>query len=332
MWRLVAVALLTAGSVVGARANEGASGLESCFQAARIADAICSRLDDDPVQRLDCFQKTRAAQLECLEHVLTEVSPKGAAPEPPSGSVRPEPSTSSAPPTVPSEAGPSKEAGSSKEPVPPRTAEAPTGTVSADQPAVAPRPNPQALPTDLPPGLPAGDAARPARPDVPGRVVDLPAREPAADWLVSETTSPVDYTPLLTALKHSSSSAKDAPNTLIIRCLGQRTELLVRTEGAWGALRAGELRVDYQVNEQPIVKQQWTLSPDGKTASAKEDPVGLLRSLSNEARLKITVTDRAAASHEATFHLAGWDAIREKIAAACKWAPASNRALTDKRE
>ena len=125
---------------------------------------------------------------------------------------------------------------------------------------------------------------------------------------------------------------KDAPNTLIIRCLGQRTELLVRTEGAWGALRAGELRVDYQVNEQPMVKQQWTLSPDGKTASAKDDPVGLLRSLSDNARLKIVVTDRAAAGHEATFRLAGWDAIREKIAAACKWAPATGRALTDKRE
>jgi hypothetical protein len=180
--------------------------------------------------------------------------------------------------------------------------------------------------------LPASNSARPARAEVPGRVVDLPARTSAADWLVSETTSPVDYTPLLTAVKHSTSSARDAPNTLIIRCLQQRTELLIRTEGAWGALRAGELRVDFQVNEQPVVKQQWTLSPDGKTASAKDDPVGLLRSLSDNARLKITVIDRAAASHEATFRLAGWDAIREKIGAACKWAPATSRASTDKRE
>ena len=332
MWRLVAVVLLTAGSVVGVRANDGASGLESCFQAARLADAICSRLEDDPVQRLDCFQKTRAAQLECLEHVLSEVSPKAAAPEPPSGSVRPEPPASSALPAVPSEAGSTKEAGSSKEPVPPRTAEAPTGTVSVDQPAAALKPTPQALPPDLPPSLPAGVSTRPARPGPSGRVVELPAAKPAADWLVSETTSPVDYTPLLTAVKHSTSNVRDAPNTLIIRCLGPRTELLVRTEGAWGALRAGELRVDYQVNEQPIVKQEWTLSPDGKTASAKDDPVGLLRSLSDNARLKITVTDRAAASHEATFRLAGWDAIREKIAAACKWAPATSRASTDKRE
>jgi hypothetical protein len=326
MWRLVATALLIAGSVVGARANDGASGLESCFQAARLADAICSRLENDPVQRLDCFQKTRAAQLECLEHVLSELSPKATTPEPPSGSVRPGPPASSAPPLVPSEAG------SSKEPARPETAEAPTGTVSLDQPPAAPTPNPKAVPSDVPLGLPAVNSVRPARPDAAGRVVDVPANKPAADWVVSETTSPVDYTPLLTAVKHSTSTVKDAPNTLIIRCLGQRTELLVRTEGAWAALRAGELRVDYQINEQAIMKQQWTLSPDGKTASAKDDPVGLLSSLPEDARLKITVTDRTAGSHKATFRLAGWNAIREKVGAACKWAQATRRAATDKHE
>ena len=128
MWRLVAVTLLIVGNVVGARANDP-TGLESCFQAARLADAICSRLENDPVQRLDCFQKTRAAQLECLEHVLSELSPKATVPARPSGSVRPEPPANSAPSTVPSEAN------SSKEPVPPRTAEAPTGTVSVEPPA-----------------------------------------------------------------------------------------------------------------------------------------------------------------------------------------------------
>lgn len=339
MWRLVAAALLIAGSAVGVRANDGATGLELCFQAARLADAICSRLENDPVQRLDCFQKTRAAQLECLEHVLSEVSPKPevspkvAAPQLPSGSVRPEPPASatppSTPPIVPSEAGPSKE------PARPNTAEATTGTVPLDQPAAAPKPNPKAVPSvpsDVPAGLPSANSIRPARPEAPGRAVDPPANKPAADWVVSQTTSPVDYSPLLTAVKHSTSNVKDAPNTLIIRCLEQRTELLVHTDGAWGALRAGELRVDYQINEQVIVKQQWTLSPDGKTASAKDDPVGLLRSLPEDARLKITVTDRTAVSHEATFRLTGWNAIREKVGAACKWAQATSRASTDKRE
>ena len=75
MWaRLIASAFLLAVGIIPARSADGgtAVGLESCFKAARIADAICSKLPDDPAQRLDCFGKTRAAQLECLEHVLSE--------------------------------------------------------------------------------------------------------------------------------------------------------------------------------------------------------------------------------------------------------------------
>src|SRR6266850_421380 len=57
-------------------------------------------------------------------------------------------------------------------------------------------------------------------------------------WVVSETTSPVDYSPLITAVIRSTSSVKDAPSTLTVRCRGLRTELQLRTEGAWRASRA----------------------------------------------------------------------------------------------
>jgi hypothetical protein len=98
-------------------------------------------------------------------------------------------------------------------------------------------------------------------------------------WVVSGTTSPVDYSPLITAVIHSTSSVKDAPNTLAVRCRGLRTELLLRTEGVWRASRAGEVKVDYQIDDQPIVRLQWTVSADGKTASYKDDVVELLRLL-----------------------------------------------------
>jgi hypothetical protein len=39
------------------------------------------------------------------------------------------------------------------------------------------------------------------------------------------------------------------------------------------------------------------------------------------ALLKITVLDGSGAGPGATFQLGGFDAVREKIAAACKWAP-----------
>ena len=94
---------------------------------------------------------------------------------------------------------------------------------------------------------------------------------------------------------------------------------------------AREVRVDYQINDQPPVRLVWAASADGKTAIYKDDPVGLLQALPEGARLKINVLDGADSSHEATFPLAGLDAVREKIAAACKWPPVANTMSSEKR-
>jgi hypothetical protein len=177
-----------------------------------------------------------------------------------------------------------------------------------------------------------GDAEKtaPASPNEPptGSAQNQPAD---TAWVVSETTSPVDYSPLITAVIHSTSSVKDAPNTLAVRCRGLRTELLLRTEGAWRASRASEVQVDYQINDQPFVKLPWTVSADGKTASYKDDAVGLLRSLPEGVRLKISVFDRQALGQEATFQLTGLDSVRKKIGLACKWPPTADKMSSGKR-
>jgi hypothetical protein len=141
----------------------------------------------------------------------------------------------------------------------------------------------------------------------------------------------VDYAPLTTAVIRLPFSVKDAPNTLAIRCLGGRTEFLVRTEGIWRASRAREVQVDYQINDQPSVRLAWTASADGKTASYKDNAIGFLQSLPEGGRLKIGVLDGPGPSHEATFQLTGLDAVREKIAGACKWAPPANKMTSEKR-
>ena len=70
--RLVAVMpLILGGAVCAQSANERDTPLGSCFRSARIADEVCRR-ENDPKQRSDCFHKVSAAQLECLEHALTE--------------------------------------------------------------------------------------------------------------------------------------------------------------------------------------------------------------------------------------------------------------------
>jgi hypothetical protein len=180
--------------------------------------------------------------------------------------------------------------------------------------------------------VPRGDAEKtaPASPNEPpaGSAQNQPAD---TAWVVSETTSPVDYSPLITAVIHSTSSVKDAPNTLAVRCLGRRTELLLRTEGAWRASPASEVQVDYQINDQPFVRLQWTVSADGKTASYKGDAVGLLRSLPEDPRLKISVFDRQGLGQEATFQLTGLDDVRKKIGLACKWPSTADKMSLGKR-
>jgi Type VI secretion system VasI, EvfG, VC_A0118 len=239
MWvRLFAIMLCCVGSAVGAQAaNETVAGLESCFKLVLRADSMCSNLANDAAQHMDCLEKARTAQLECLQRVPPERS-----------------------------------------------------AASVLSPASA---KPAATATNL--------------------------------WAISETTSPVDYSPLITAVIRSSSADQDAPKTLAIRCLGRRTELVVRTEGAWRASPAGDIQVAHQINDQPLVRQTWTASADGSTANYKKDSVGFLRSLPEGARLKISVLDASGRGHEATFQLAGLDAARDRIAAPCKWPPLATR-------
>jgi hypothetical protein len=166
---------------------------------------------------------------------------------------------------------------------------------------------------------------------MPARAVDIPSKPPDTNWVVSQTTSPVDYAALITAAIRLPPNVKDAPNTLAIRCRGLRTELLVSTEGTWRASRAREVQVDYQINDQPFVRLRWSKSADGQTASYKGDAVGLLQSLPEGARLKINVLDGPGFSHDATFQLTGLDAVRKKIAVACMWAPIADKISSEKR-
>jgi hypothetical protein len=335
--RLLGSVFMLAGGIVSARsANDSVTGLESCFQAARIADAICSKLPEDPALRRDCFQKTSSAQLECLERVLSEMPAGPAPPKTSSKASRSEPSASAAPATP-------KSPPKALRPEPPASTELPEGSSERVSPPA------QTDTLERPPGFPSAEKSNSppvgTNPREPSNSTEpptgaiqpsifpkmVPLRPTGTNWVISETTSPVDYSPLVTALIRSTSQVKDAPSALAVRCRGQHTELLVRADGTWTATRGHELRVDYQVNDQPAVGLQWILSSDGKTATYKDDRVSLLLSLPDGARLKINVADRTSSSHEATFQIDGWDVVRNKIGAACKWARTTDKTSSGKR-
>ena len=143
-----------------------------------------------------------------------------------------------------------------------------------------------------------------------------PAQPSGGNWVITETTSPVDYSPQITAAISSGSAVKDAPSSFAIRCRGQRTELLVATTGSWRPSSNGLLKVVYRINEQSAVEGQW--SAGGRGAIFKGDATQFLQSLREGGRLSISVYDGQGLAHEATFQMSGLDYVRRKIAAVCK--------------
>jgi hypothetical protein len=323
------------GAVCAQSASQGPRALEACFQSARSNDAVCTDPANNATQRLECLQKARTTLLECMEQVRPEAEAAPAA-------APPETSTDTAASEGP--AGPSPELPTSTiKPLARAPGETFTATLLPEKPAPA-------TPSDLPlatarsdrsvaevsPESPktatAPDKPVPAAvPDSPARAVEIPPKPRDPDWIVSETTSPVDYAPVITAAIRLPFSVKHAPNTFAVRCRGRRTEVLVRTEGTWRPSRATEVQVEFQINDQPAVRLPWTASADGRTASYKEDAVGLLQSLPDGARLKVNVLDGLGQSHEATFQLVGLDAVREKIAAACRWTSAAHNKMSSEK-
>ncbi len=330
---LIAIVLSSVGGAVCAQpADEGFKMLETCFQLARAADAICSDPKNGAAERLDCRQKASTAQLECLEHISRGTSAGSAPPKKPAGTVSPEMPTVTGSQEVP--------AGSVSPETPTALSSAVRGEPVHDMTERLEICFQEARAADVACIDPANDtvkrvacfqSVRAAQVECLENLSHEPptgrAQNQPADtaWVVSETTSPVDYSPLITAVIRSTSSVKDAPNTLAVRCRGLRTELLLRMERTWPASRASEIQVDYQINDQPFVRLQWTVSADGKTASYKDDVAGLLRSLPENARLKISVFDRQGLGQEATFQLTGLDSVRKKIGLACKWPPTADK-------
>jgi hypothetical protein len=412
--RLIVIALLATGSAGGARAAEaGGNRLDQCIETARSADTTCSKLTEDPTQRLRCFNQARDAQLDCLEHALAETPTGTAAAEDRSGKPQPDQPAGTASNAAPSQATPSKENSQpnsqdasqangrkasqenadtqGKNDARSSSFEQPSGSISPKEPAGAtqanretvpsPAPSPEPPSVTTPPKEPV--AAAPAPPEAVAspapspepRSITTPAKEPAAAaqaapeaspspapsatpapaaataavqpetpkpsaqrakavesrWVVSETMSPVDYRPFVTAVIRPTSSSPGGPVSLSVRCWGGQTEILIRTEGTWHATRRNALPVDFQINDQSTARQTWTLSADARIATYGNDPIELLRSLPDGARLSVSVLDGTNAHQQATFLLSGWDAIRKRVEAACKWPAATEQASSGKR-
>jgi hypothetical protein len=167
-------------------------------------------------------------------------------------------------------------------------------------------------PGPVAPEPPPAEAAQPDRSD---STAALPA---ASGWLISETTSPRDFSPLFVAKLYALSPiAADAPQTLVLRCRNERTEMSLGANGVWRPSRSGDVEVAMPSDLPAARPLRWRLAVDGRTAFVADDPVGLLRTFSG-GRMSVAVTDGAGRTISATFDLAGIDIVRARLANACR--------------
>ncbi|MGO4676069.1 hypothetical protein AB4Z40_24495 [Bosea sp. 2YAB26] len=148
--------------------------------------------------------------------------------------------------------------------------------------------------------------------------------EPAApqarggeNWIISETTSPVNYSPIVTATAAARTGSDGALSQLAIHCRGGRTELVVT--GPALAKGGTDYTISYRVNDGQSVQAAAAQPSFGAGVAFKGDVAQLLLALPDEGDLAIRLAPRVGAAHDGTFALGGLKRVREKVAAACNW-------------
>lgn len=136
------------------------------------------------------------------------------------------------------------------------------------------------------------------------------------NWTISQTTSPVDYSPVASATT-SSHDASESALKLSIRCRGGRTELVVAGPGILG--RGNDYSIAYRVNDGPQVRIAAAPPASGAGVAFGGDVIGLLQSLPDAGSFSVHLTPRTGVVLDGMFSLGGWEAVRAKLTVACKW-------------
>jgi hypothetical protein len=139
----------------------------------------------------------------------------------------------------------------------------------------------------------------------------------AGNWTISETASPVDYSPIVVAITPSRDGAQSSVMQLSVYCRKGRTELVVAGPAISG--RGEDYAVSYRIVGDEPVQIAAGLPSFGTGAAFKGDIVRLLQSLPEEGEIAVRLSPRTGVALEGLFSLGGLKMVRDKLAAACKW-------------
>jgi hypothetical protein len=141
------------------------------------------------------------------------------------------------------------------------------------------------------------------------------------NWIISETTSPVDYRPVVVATARSRDSVEGSEMELSISCRNGRTNLMVTGQTILG--RADDYAISYRINDDKPIQVQANSPSFGTGVVFQGDIARLLQSFPDEGEIAIRFVSRAGSVREGHFSLSGFSNVRNKLAATCKWPPAN---------
>jgi len=139
------------------------------------------------------------------------------------------------------------------------------------------------------------------------------------NWIISETTSPVDYTPIVIATTRAKATAGPRME-LSIYCRAGQTHLVVK--GPNISAGADGYDFSYSVNGGSLTQAGAGTSLFGGIAIPGE-VVSLLQTLPGEGEISIRLASRTGTVREGTFLLDGLKSARGRLAIACNWPPAT---------
>jgi hypothetical protein len=161
--------------------------------------------------------------------------------------------------------------------------------------------------------------------DTPSRAASPALRLAQAGdgWVVSETTSPIDYSPIATATIAPRDVAGGSPLQLSIRCRGGRTELALTGPAITG--RGDNYLISYRVNGDQSVQLAGVTAAFGAGVAFKGDVVALLQQLPGDGELAVHLKPLSGNELDGIFSLNGLETLRTRIGATCKWPQAIAR-------
>ena len=142
-------------------------------------------------------------------------------------------------------------------------------------------------------------------------------RKRGGGWIISQTTSPVDYSPIATATTSSRKIAGSSPLRLSIRCRGGRTEFAVSGPDIRGP--GDNYFVSYRINDGQSVRFGGVVPAFGDGVAFKGDAAALLQSFPAAGEFAVLVMSVSGSSQQGIFSLNGLETLRAKIGASCKW-------------